>query len=125
MKEYAIRGMKIKCSKGCAYRKINVKEGHGSYIGGQPLIIKTDTDSSCVGNFGTCTGGASRSAAEHIVTAKNYNGDRVTGPACEPVILGDWTDVSENYLIDGVPAVTTDSKLICMNGGEITFEKNI
>lgn len=40
---------------------------------------------------------------------------------CEPMTLVPWINVDEDYFIDGVPALTIESKLPCYYGGTISI----
>jgi hypothetical protein len=98
---YVVRGAKMKCSKGSSLPQINLPASHGSYVNGKPVIVKTDRIvGSNIGSFGVC---------------------KCTKKPCIPAILSDWMIVKEDTIIDGKPAVTTKSVLICGKGGQIKF----
>ncbi|AGX41846.1 DUF4280 domain-containing protein [Clostridium saccharobutylicum] len=97
---YVARGAKMQCSKGSNKElKINLPASHGAYAQGKALMVETDNVVEAnITSFGLCE-----------------------GEKCCPIILGKWTKCEYDTLINGVPALTTDSELICAKGGRITF----
>ncbi len=97
---YVVRGAMIKCSCGSAPMKINLPLSHGTLINGKALMNEGDNKVAVnIPTFGACT---------------NIK-------VCAPNILSKWVFTKMDTLVDGKPALTTDSKLICANGGQITF----
>lgn len=98
---YVVRGAKMKCSKGRKLVKINLPASHGSYVNGKPIMVKTDrVVGANICSFGIC---------------------KRTMERCRPTILSDWMIVQEDTIVDGKPALTTKSVLVCAKGGKIKF----
>jgi len=116
---YVVRGAKMKCSKGTNITRINLPESHGSYSNGNPVMNENDyvvgKNISC---FGICRGACPSSGD---ITLKKKNGGTVTGKKCQVKIIKEWMNAKEDTLVDGLPALTTDSTLICAYGGIIKF----
>lgn len=91
----------MKCSKGNKLVKINLPASHGSYVNGKPIMVKTDRAVGAnIGSFGIC---------------------KCTMKTCSPAIFSDWMTVQDSTIIDGKPAITTKSTLVCAKGGQIKF----
>lgn len=98
---YVVRGAIMVCSSGSSLTQINLPASHGSYVNGKPVIVKTDrVVGANIGSFGVC---------------------KCTRTPCSPTILSDWMIVKEDTIMDGKPAITTQSVLICGKGGQIRF----
>lgn len=116
---YIVRGAKMQCSCGTHKRKINLPTSHGSYVNGKPMMNKNDNVVEInVPYMGICTGGCQVSAQVVLI---GEHGETLTGKRCIPMILKKWMNTKENTLVDGKPALTTKSQLICAYGGVITF----
>ncbi|MBY6837957.1 DUF4280 domain-containing protein [Clostridium botulinum] len=116
---YVVRGAKMKCNKGTHKKRINLPTSHGTYSNGNPMMNESDNvvgkNISC---FGICKGGCPSNETITVVTKK---GRSVTGKKCQVKILKEWMNTKEDTLVDGEPALTTDSTLICAYGGIIKF----
>lgn len=116
---YVVRGAKMKCNKGTNAKRINLPISHGSYSNGNPIMNESDNvvgeNISC---FGICKGDCP--STENITLTKK-NGKTITGKTCQVKILKEWMNTKEDTLVDGEPALTTDSILICAYGGQIKF----
>lgn len=98
---YVVRGAKMKCSKGNKLVKINLPASHGSYVNGKPIMVKTDrVVGANIGSFGIC---------------------KCTMKPCSPAIFSDWMIVQDDTIVDGNPALTIKSVLVCGKGGQIKF----
>lgn len=96
---FLVRGAKLRCECGSALRKLNLPLCHGVYITNQPMMNANDYKANVnVMHFGMC---------------------RKTGRKCEPQINDPWFEAHEKVLVDGVPAITMDSFLVCYVGGLI------
>ena len=116
---YVVRGAKIKCDKGTHIRKINLPTSHGSYSNGNPIMNESDNVvGENISDFGICKGGCPSSGN---ITLKKQKGGTVTGKKCLVMILKEWMKTQGDTLVDGTPALTTDSILICAYGGTIKF----
>jgi hypothetical protein len=70
--------------------------------------------------FGACSSAGNRSQATVTYLAQS-GGGTVTGRPCEPFILAPWLHAKDDVTIWGQKALTTDSVLVCANGGFIRF----
>lgn len=117
---YIVRGAKMKCSCGTHKRKINLPVSHGSYVNGKPMMNECDNKvDDNISYMGICNGGCQGSESVVLV---GEHGETFTGKKCRPMILKEWMYTKENTLVEGKPALTTKSQLICNYGGIITFE---
>ena len=116
---YFVRGAKMSCSKGSNERKINLPVSHGSYAKGKPILNKKDSKPENISYFGVCTGGACMDDEE--ITVIDKNGCTKTGKKCKPITLLDWVKTKDDTLIEGEPALTTESVIFCSHGGNIKF----
>lgn len=119
---YIVRGAKMRCDKGTHARKINLPVSHGSYVAEKPMMNKTDRKEKNISYFGICNGGCPSNGGNICLIAEN--GQTIEGKKCCVQILKDWMNVKEETLVEGEPALTTDSVLICKYGGKIKFETN-
>ncbi len=116
---YVVRGAKMKCDKGTHKKRINLPTSHGTYSNGNPLMNKNDNVvGENISDFGICKGSCPSSGD---ITLRKENGGSVTGKKCMVKILKEWTNTKDDSLVNGVPALTTDSILICAYGGIIKF----
>ena len=118
---YIVRGAKMKCDMGSNQRKINLPVSHGSYVKGNPIL--NETDSKPVENisyFGVCNKGGDFSKEDEIVVI-NQDGAVQTGKKCTLEIVGKWKNTKGDTIVEGQPALTTDSIIMCNCGGTITF----
>jgi hypothetical protein len=100
MPSYVVRGALMKCKCGAAPAKINLPVSHGSFINDKPMLNEADNKVPLnIPTFGACT----------------------TIKVCAPNILTNWVFTKTDTLVDGKAALTSESKLICANGGEISF----
>lgn len=138
MDEYLVRGALLSCDCGSHKRKMNLPKSHGAVVGlEEPLVHAKDSLSEDnITFFGVCTGG-NPPPGEDVYFQKegtfDENGNRksvgfgiVTGPVCDPDIIGEWEVPYEATLIaddtnpQGVPSITLKSFLVCSHGGIIT-----
>ena len=132
--EHLVRGAMLRCKCGSHCRRLNLPLSHGYMEAERPLVNAEDSEAGNdknISNFGVCSSGTNDSNAETVLLKKDYERDiygkkvseeidgNVKGKRCTPVILGTWQNVQEGTLIDGVPAITPSSFLICQYGGII------
>jgi hypothetical protein len=117
---YIVRGAEMKCTKGTHKRKINLPLGHGAYVNGYPLMNKKDkVQNKNIKYFGICKHGCHEGEDIYLI---GENGKQLPpGKKCCVKILGDWMKTKDDILIEGEPALTVDSKIICKYGGTISF----
>jgi PAB1-binding protein PBP1 len=118
---YIVRGAKMVCNCGSHARKINLPVSHGSYVNGKPMMNQTDSVPIVnVTAFGVCKNPANPSPSP--ITLMGENGSPVVGKPCVPAITSCWMNTKYDTKVDGLPALTTDSILMCTLGGMITFK---
>ena len=107
---YVVRGAEIVCDKGTDTKRINLPVSHGVYSKGNPIINKSDNVvGQNISEFGICRGNCPSS------------GGNEKTKKCQIMILNKWMNTKEDTLVEGAPALTTDSILICAYGGVIRF----
>lgn len=118
---YVVRGAKMKCDYGSHKRKINLPTSHGSYVNNKPMMNKEDrVEEKNITYFGICSGSCPSEEIVHLI--KEEDGSTITGKKCCLKILDDWIKTKDNTKVDGKPALTTKSELVCAHGGLITFD---
>ncbi|MBQ2746019.1 MAG: DUF4280 domain-containing protein [Lachnospiraceae bacterium] len=106
MEEYVVSGARIKCTFGTTPATLNVPVPKTLKISGKNVATQID----CVplvniGSFGKC----------NVVPA--------APKPCTPA--GCWMNTSTKVSVDGMPALTTDSNMICTCGaGLISIESS-
>lgn len=107
---YVVRGAQMICDKGSEAERINLPTSHGVYAKGNPIMNEGDNVvGSNIGNFGVCRGSCPS------------NGSDERTKKCQIMILNKWLNTKGDTLIEGAPALTTASILICAYGGVIRF----
>lgn len=100
-KKYAVEGMRVKCSIGTTMCTLNTM-GHGvTYQGKSVLNANDHIPMVNIMTFGTC----------------------INKP-CVPVTPLAWRFCNEEHMIDGAPALTTDSLCNCALGGVLSIVDN-
>lgn len=117
---YIVRGAKMRCNHGSHPRRINLPVSHGSFVNQKPAMNETDSivDKN-IAYFGICSSGANPN--NETIYLVGENGGTISGKRCTPKILSHWLLTKEDTLVEGKPALTTDSQLICAYEGKITF----
>lgn len=119
--KYVVRGAKTECSCGSHKRKINLPISHGSYVNSKPMMNEQDNKvEQNISYFGICDSPKNPNN-ETIYLAHEDNGSTISGKRCCPKILEKWDITKENTKVEGKPALTTKSQLICAYDGIITF----
>lgn len=136
-KQYVYRLMKAKCSCGNQKFKqyLNLPKDHGVLFhdNESPLMNANDhVANEHILTFGRCTSMANPNgvlgyalASAVIPIMGGVLMKKLAGVKCEPMTIVPWINVDEDYLIDGAPALTLESKLPCYYGGiiEIVLEQ--
>lgn len=132
--EHLVRGAMLRCKCGSHCRRLNLPLMHGYMEAKRPLVNAEDSiagENDNIPYFGVCSSGTNDSGAETVFLKKDYERDilgrkvseetegNVKGKCCTPVILGSWQNVQEGTIIDGAPAITPSSFLVCKYGGII------
>jgi murein DD-endopeptidase MepM/ murein hydrolase activator NlpD len=127
--KYAVRGARIHCTYNenriCSHvQRINLPESRGSYIHDAPMLCEDDTvPGENIPCFGICYSKMNNTNAQ-VTYAAQSGGGTVTGRPCTPVILAPWLNGKDDVFIWDKRALTTDSYLVCANGGFIEFENS-
>lgn len=118
---YIVRGARMYCDCGSHTRKINLPKSHGSYVDKKPMMNKGDhvVDDN-ISYFGICTSPENQSG-DIIHLVHETNGETISGIKCCVKILKEWEKVKENTIVQGRPALTTESELVCAYHGVIRF----
>ena len=130
--EHLVRGAILRCKCGSHCRRLNLPLTHGYMEAERPLMNAKDAvPLQNITYFGVCSSPANKSAGNNILLKKDYERDphgkiiskavtgNVSGSMCTPIILGAWKNTQKWTTIDGAPAITPSSFLICQFGGII------
>ncbi|WP_294352257.1 DUF4280 domain-containing protein [uncultured Clostridium sp.] len=123
MADYIVRGAKMYCNKGSNERKINLPESHGSYVIDKPILNEKDSTEENISYFGVCSeeGCFTATEKEPKIDVIDKDGVLKNGVKCSPIIVTNWLKTQKDNLIDGEPALTTESVIYCCRGGNIKF----
>lgn len=96
---YVVRGAKLQCSQGTDPGVLNTMYSHGVYIKDKPVLSVDDA---------ICGANISKMNAFGLCKLKQ-------GLPCEPEIAfgSKWTGGKEDVLIEGAPALLSNSTLMC------------
>jgi hypothetical protein len=109
-------GATLACSFGLAPCALSVLPTHRVVIGANPVANIMDTLSVVnISPFGLCSSPANPMVAAAAAAAMGV----VTPMPCVPVTAAPWTPGSPTVLIDNMPALTAESRLMCTWGGVI------
>ncbi|WP_236898723.1 DUF4280 domain-containing protein [Clostridium beijerinckii] len=107
---YVVRGAMMACNMGTETKRINLPVSHGTYSKGNPIMTENDNViGTNISDFGICRGNCPS------------NGSNEKTKRCQVMVLNKWMNTKEDTLIEGAPALTTASILICAYGGVIRF----
>lgn len=131
-KDYIVRLRYAKCSMGTMENKLNCPLDHGIVFGEeeQPILNANDHISQeHIINFGTCTsptnpgGGVKEFFKNPLKFITNGISGLFGSKKCEcvPKTVLPWVNVKEDHVIEGAPALTSESKLACFYGGIISI----
>lgn len=117
---YIVRGAKMFCDKGTHKRKINLPVSHGSYVKSKPKMNRCDVvPEENISYFGICNGECKEGEGDIYLVGED--GSTVSGKKCCFEAFDLWQQCKEDALVDGEPAIISDSYLICAHGGIIQF----
>lgn len=125
--EYLVRGALLHCDCGTHPRRLNLPVCHGFYIQECPVIWEGDCKvGENISYFGICTSSTPPTETEQVIleaytSSGGIKGTDLKGFKCCPTILGIWRDTKKDTILGTESTtVTTDSFLICQNGGIIS-----
>ncbi|OXM85376.1 DUF4280 domain-containing protein [Paenibacillus rigui] len=120
---YIVRGAKMQCDCGSHKRRINLPESHGSYVNGKPMMNEDDKQFTVnVPHFGICKSPSNQTGDTIYLISEE--GATISGPPCRPMLLEKWMKTKASAKVEGKPALTTESLLVCGHKGQITFVNN-
>lgn len=137
--KYAMRLMRIRCSKGTMDNYINIERDHGVLAGGdsQPVLNANDHTDKCIIHCGNCESDENpeRMFRKGLVGGLLGPLEWLSGGAvtdfledvgvmtckCTPKTPLPWINTNENNILEGAPTLTMDSKVACRYGGVIEF----
>lgn len=124
---YLVRGALLQCDCGTHPRRLNLPACHGFYTQEHPVIQEEDCKVEInINYFGICTAATPPAEAEQVILEAftppgGTKGPDIQGSKCSPTILGTWRGTKKDTILGNESAaVTTDSFLICQNGGIIS-----
>lgn len=119
-----VRGAKMFCNCGTHVRRINLPQSHGSFVNDKPMMNEEDNKFTAnVPHFGICVSPLNPSG-ETIYLIREEDGQNIGGKPCEPLFLDKWLGAKESVKVGGLPALTSESGLICGYEGCIRFGTN-
>jgi len=125
---FVVAGAVIHCHCGSHMRQLDAPYCHGVYLRGKPAMNITDSVfEDNIPKFGVCL--SEENPHDVVETSQEdmmfpFEGGvdiPLEGYRCIPELSGDWEDGKEDVLVDGEPALTTESVLTCEHGGVIYF----
>lgn len=139
-KGYVTRLITVECEHGTTFNYLNVKKDHGviwyavdeegNVTEERPLMNANDHEKDVnILCFGRCKAPSNKvfggDRAFHVGSLMDALGTAIgvcDGYKCTPYCMNSWMNVVENVLLDGAPAITSDSYLTCYYGGKITIQ---
>ena len=145
--KYVVHGMRAKCSEGSMENYINTDKGHGVVYQGQPVLNANDHVKDInLTHFGDCKSKLifeeAKKQADEKYKAEEGDGffdklgkgiakfttktvlnvkEAFSSNKCELDTPLPWLFTSRDHMIDGAPALTTESQCPCKFGGIITI----
>ena len=145
--KYVVHGMRAKCSEGSMENYINTDKGHGVVYQGQPVLNANDHVKDInLTHFGDCKSKLifeeAKKQADEKYKAEEGDGffgklgkgiakfttktilnvkETFASNKCEQDTPLPWLFTSRDHMIDGAPALTTESQCPCKFGGIITI----
>lgn len=119
---YVVYGAEMRCTKGTHKRKICLPLGHGAYVNDYPMMNEKDTvENVNIKYFGICKDGCNE--GEDIYLIGEDGNQLPPGKKCCVKIPDEcyWNNAKKDTLVEGEPAITINSQLVCQYGGIIHF----
>ncbi len=113
MAEIVVTGATAMCTFGTTPGSLNATSQVSCIVDGKAAATIQDAQSANLTPFGMCTSLANPQVAAATAAALGV----LTPQPCMLVPAGTWIPVKPNVLMGGKPCLTSDSKLICGNGG--------
>lgn len=112
MSQIVCAGANCLCSFGTAPGTINPSSQTKVLVDGKPAATIQDCQIANITAFGMCTSMANPQVAAATAAALGV----LTPQPCMLMAAGTWVPGKATVLLDGKPALTNDSKLLCSNG---------
>lgn len=113
MAQMVVAGATAICTFGTAPGTLNVTSQTTCMTEGKPAATIQDAQPTNITPFGMCTSMANPQVAAATAAAMGV----LTPQPCMLVPAGTWTPTAPGITISGQPCLTSDSKLMCSNGG--------
>ena len=119
MSFFLCTGATLQCSFGAAPVPFSPLPTPCVFTGGRPTGVMTDaTPMINIPTFGMCSSLSNPTVASATTAALGV----LTPMPCIPAPSGSWLMSSQKVLIGGQPAITDDSQLMCVWGGQISVQ---
>lgn len=120
MHKLVVHGAMLQCSMGSAPAKLSVPPTGPAEADAKPIATVMDHRPNVnVAPFAMCKSMANPQVASATAAAMGA----LTPQPCVPVIPAPWTPGASVATIDGVAALTDDSKCVCAWAGQITVSQ--
>jgi len=119
MSQVVVNGAAMACTFGTSPSTLTVMPAGLPVQGSNQLVAKTSdmTPNACIPPFGMCISPSNPQVASATAAAQGV----LTPQPCIPMITAPWVPGSPTVSVGGTPALTNDSKCMCMWGGVITI----
>ncbi|MCL1989457.1 MAG: DUF4280 domain-containing protein [Defluviitaleaceae bacterium] len=125
---FVVAGAVIHCHCGSHMRQLDAPYCHGTYLLGKPALNVADSvPGDNIPSFGVCLSEENphevvKTSQEDMMFPFECGVELpLKGRRCIPELYGKWEDGKEDVLVEGEPALTTESILTCGHGGVIYF----
>lgn len=115
MAQMVVSGASAVCSFGTVPGTVNATSQAVCLAEGKPAATIQDALPSNITPFGMCTSLANPQVAAATAAAMGV----LTPQPCVLVPAGTWTPMKPGVLAGGQPCLTSDSRLMCTNGGGV------
>ncbi|MEC1180068.1 DUF4280 domain-containing protein [Metasolibacillus meyeri] len=118
---YVVAGATLSCSQGDQTSKLQMPVSHGVYTKNKAQMNTMDfKPNTHVQPFGQC-----QALTNPVVAAATAANNGVLRPMpCTPMLTMPWLNGKDDQLIEGQPALTTQSTNMCLYCGTIRVEED-
>ncbi len=118
MSQLAVVSATVMCSFGTAPAPLKVTSQTKVLADGKPSATIQDCQAGAnIGPFGMCTTVTNPAVASATTAALGV----LTPQPCMPVAAGTWIPTAPKIIVDGKPVLTSDCKMLCAYGGNISM----
>ncbi|MFO0549569.1 MAG: DUF4280 domain-containing protein [Polyangiaceae bacterium] len=118
MPKLVVRGAQLRCNKGTAPGSLSIPRSPVTADGPTTATVNDYIPVTNIPTFGQCTTQANPTVATATAAAQGV----LTPMPCVPVVASPWSPGSSITTIDGVKALTDDSKCSCNWTGSISVQ---